>query len=587
MKFPPNKSKRRSRSRGHLEAGDDLTDSSFISPEVDNYDTHNHEAEPAAGASPKRIGAGQAALLLSGAYLLARIIGLVQSTIIGAVLPLSESSAYFAAFRLPDFVNYLIAGGAMSVTFIPIFTELKLNGSKNEAWKFLSNISSLMGTVLAVLIALGIVFADPLVRLMNPGFNVPEKAATLQLTIDMTRVLLPAQLFFYLGGMAVGVLNSHKRFGVSGFTSAVYNLVAILVGVAAWSLFGPIGFAYGILIGAFVGNFAMPVLATLSGPRDERLQIWFAIDWHNPAVRRFFINALPIMLGVSFPVVDQLVVGLFASYLRVEDVTFLTYGNRFMVAPLSILAQAASVAAFPYMATDSAAQNWSALAEFLRTGLRRLMFLAIPMSVLLIVIARPFIGLFVGFGNMSTRNAIDTTAVAFAFYCVGLFAWAGQQFVARGLYALQDTKTPTIIGSILTIFFFFPLCAAAARWGGVLGLALATSVGAAAHFVGILIALESKLKRKPYGVALRSEKILGAILRTLAASLVMGICGLISVRLGGRFFSEDKLGDLMNIVFTSFVSIGAFAAACEVFRIPEWHWMRDKALGRFRRRAAL
>jgi putative peptidoglycan lipid II flippase len=166
--------------------------------------------------------------------------------------------AYTAAFRLPDIINYLVAGGAMSVTFIPIFTQLKhgrqRGDSNDDAWRFFSTVATLMSTALLILIVIGIVWSHELVSRLLPGFTEPEKAQTLSLTVTMTQILLPAQFFFYVGGMIVGVLNAHKRFGASGLTGAVYNGVAILVGLALWYATGqqyPQTFAWGILSARF------------------------------------------------------------------------------------------------------------------------------------------------------------------------------------------------------------------------------------------------------------------------------------------------------------------------------------------------
>jgi putative peptidoglycan lipid II flippase len=567
------------------------------------------------GPAPATIRPLQAAAVLAATFLLARVIGLLQYTIINSLLPRVATDAYYAAFRLPDIINYLVAGGAMSVTFIPIFTELRhvdrqathpedseadksrhpypgghktshhRHSGHEEAWHFFSAVATVMGLVLLVLIAVGVLLADPLVRLTNPGFMEPGKQETLRLAIEMTRIILPAQFFFYLGGMVVGVLNAHKRFGASGMTGAVYNLVAITIGYIAWLFIGETGFAWGILIGAAAGNFLLPVLAARSGPIAERLRFRPSFDWRHPAVRRFFLNALPIMLGVSLPVVDQFVVGFFASYLSTGALTHLQTGNRVMLAPLGIVAQAASVAAFPYLASDSAAQNWDKLSDFLRSGLRRLMFLSLPLSMLLILTAQPIINILFGYGKYDDPAALNATAVAFAFYCVGLFAWAGQQFVARGFYALQDTVTPTIIGSALTIFFFIPLCWAAARWGGVLGLAFATSIGAAAHFCGVLIALDSKLRSRRYNTRLQAERITGALLRTGVACAAMGIAGLFANSFATWFFADDKVGDdkvgdLMRIALVSIVACATFAAVAQLCAIPEWDWLKGKILRR-------
>lgn len=530
----------------------------------------------------------QAAAILAAAVLLARFIGLLQRVVLNGVLPTEANDAYTAAFRLPDIINYLVAGGAMSVTFIPIFTQLKhgrqRDASNEDAWRFFSTVATLMSTALLIFIVLGMVWSHELVSRLLPGFTQPEKAQTLSLTVTMTQILLPAQFFFYVGGMIVGVLNAHKRFGASGLTGAVYNGVAIFVGLVLWYATGqqyPQTFAWGILIGAFCGNFLLPLLAARSGPRDERIRFTPSFNWRQSGVQRFFINALPIMLGVSLPVVDQWVIAYFGSWLHEGSLRNLDTGNRFMLAPLGILAQAASVAAFPYLASNIAAEEWSRFSNFVRSGLRRLLFLALPLSTLLILLAQPIMQFF-AFGEFEADpQAVHETAVAFAFYCVGLFAWAGQQFVARGFYALQDTRTPTIIGSVLTIFFFIPICVLAIRSSQpVLGLALATSVGAAAHFCGVWVALDIRMQQRRYNAPLHSERVLSSLLRTATACLVMGLAGMLGNGFAQRFLGDDRINHFLHIVVVSIVATLAFVVAAQFCRVPEWEWLRDKLLRR-------
>lgn len=547
----------------------------------------------------------QAAVLLSGAFLLSRLSGFAQQVIINALLERDATDAYIAAFALPDVVNYVVAGGAMSVTFIPIFTQLREGQNPRDAWRFFSTIATLMGLVLSALIVLCVIFAAPLTALFSPGLlepNTPQNFAralklalqvqsggfphpprSFELAVEMTRIMLPAQMFFYLGGMIIGVLNAHKRFGASGYTGVLYRTVSILAGVALFVLtHRAVGFAWGILIGAFCGNFLLPLWASLVGPRDERLRFWPSLEWKMPGVRRFFLNALPIMLGVSLPVIDQIVVKFFGSGLYEGALTHLAYGNRFMLVPLGIVAQAASVAAFPFLASDSAAQDWKSFAEFLRNGLRRLMFLTLPLSVSLILIAQPLLSLF-RFGKFNAWD-VHQSSIAFAFYCVGLFAWTGQQLAARGFYALQDTKTPTLIGSGLALAFC-GLCQIVV-WQGwsVAGLAFATSIGATAQFVGVTLALDGRLKQGRYNAPLQLNYVLGTLLRTGAACVLMGLAGLAMDALAWQVLGGGGKGaDLARLLLVSLAAWGAFVAAAKRFRIPEFFWVRDKLLKRARR----
>ncbi len=518
--------------------------------------------------------------MLSAAILLARVLGLAQLTITSWLMPQADTDAYTTAFRITDFVNYLIAGGALSATFIPVFTQFKDNGRQAEAWRFFSAVASIMSLALLAVLGAMYVFAYPLADFATRHAYSPEKLA---LTVQMARIMLPAQACFYLGGLLVGVLNAYKRFGASGMTGAVYNLVAIIVGVALWFVlsrksvaFASVGFAWGILLGAFCGGFLLPLLAVMRGPRAERVRFQFLLSLRAPGIATFFRNSLPIMLGVSFPVVDQIVMPYFTASLPDGTLTQLDRGNRVMVAALAILAQAASVAAFPYLASDSATGKWKSFAEFLRNGLRRLIFIALPASTLLILLAPSIIWVLLRHGKFSAQAA-QHSAIAFAFYCVGMFAWTGQQLVARALYAMQDTKTPTIIGSALTIFFFLPLCAlAASSKNPILALALVTSIGACAHFGCVLVALERKLRQPKYNIALRSERILGTLLRTLVACLAMGSVGLMAKNICDAFLPQNFGAHLLRIVVIPPFAIGAFLWAARRIHIPELDWLMSK-----------
>ena len=525
----------------------------------------------------------RAAALLSLLYFLARFIGLFQGALITALLGPKEADAYGYAFALPDFLNYLVAGGALSLTFIPIFTGLWQKGKEAQAWRFYSALASLMGFVLVALTVVLMVFAPQIIALTKPGLATPGKRATFEMTVAMTRVMLPAQLFFYLGGLFSAVLNTFKRFGASGWTGAVYNAIAMLVAVPMWAAsHNAVSFAYGISVGAFFGSFLLPLWALRSGPRAQKPRFSFRIDLQNIAVRRFFRLAVPIMIGVSFPVVDVWVVQFFTSDMKAGAFSHINNANRLMIAAQGLLGQAAAVAAFPFLAGTVAQGDFRAFAEFLRSGLRRLLFITLPLSVLLILWAEPIVSLLFGWGNFNRPYKIQETAQCFALFCVGLFAWGAQALVARGFYALGDTRTPTIYGSILTLLYI-ALCAVLKQMGfGVAGLALATSIGAAGQFVGLLVLLELRLNRPRFGATLALDRVAGTLVRTFVSCFLMGVAGLFALLLARPLTGESKIAQMLLLVWTGGVALFVFVSAANRFGIPEWLWLRDK----FTRRGA-
>jgi putative peptidoglycan lipid II flippase len=176
---------------------------------------------------------------------------------------------------------------------------------------------------------------------------------------------------------------------------------------------------------------------------------------------------------------------------------------------------------------------------------------------------------------------VHETAVAFAFYCVGLFAWAGQQFVARGFYALQDTRTPTIIGSVLTIFFFIPICLWRYAHHNRTRAGAGHQRGSRGAFLRIWIALDIRMSQRRYNAPLRSERVLSSLLRTATACLVMGLAGMLANRPRAEFPRRRSPQSLCCTSFVvSVVATLAFVVAAQFFRVPEWDWLRDKLLRR-------
>lgn len=514
-------------------------------------------------------------MLLSGLYFLARVTGLVQSTLLFALLPPGAADAYLAAFTLPDYLNYVVASGTLSLSFIPIFTRAWDRGDEESAWKFFSTLACLMGGALVVLTLVLILAARPLVLVLNPGFGAPERVATLELAVAMTRVILPAQLFFYFGGLMIAVLNSFKRFSATGWTGALYNVVAVLVAVPFFlATRDPLVFAWGILVGAFVGNFLLPLAALMLGPHTQRPRFKWSLDLSLSPVRRYFWLTLPIIFSISIATADVWVWRYFASLEGEGALRNINAAYRLMIAAQGLLGQAAAVAAFPFLASRVALGEFSEFAEFLRTGLRRLLFITLGASLPLIVGAMPLARLVYGYGQFDNEAALHETAACFAFFSVGLWAWAAQALVARGFYAMGDTRTPVWTGTLCTLGLAL-LCGLLLPAFGLVGLALATTLGVATYLVVILLLLERKLTRE-HGVSLGLHRIGGTVLRVLMACAVAGVVGLLALRVALPVIAHDRVGDLGLALWTCGWTAGLFLLCAQWFKIPEWKWLRAK-----------
>ena len=197
--------------------------------------------------------------------LLSRILGVLRDAIISSYFGRGpQTDAYNAAFTVPDLLFYLLQSGALSSTVVPILTEFRQQGKDKSADKTVSIVASVIFVFIGLLICVMWINARALTVLLNPGFVADEGTLhRIALAVPLTRVLLPAQMFFFLGGLMMGVLYSRKQFFVPAMGPVIYNAGIIFGGVALSHWLGIHGLVWGAIGGAFLGNFFIPFLAVL------------------------------------------------------------------------------------------------------------------------------------------------------------------------------------------------------------------------------------------------------------------------------------------------------------------------------------
>ena len=198
-----------------------------------------------------------ATLLLMAAVMLSRVIGYVREAYIAWAFGAGRiTDAYVAGFTIPDFLNYVVAGGAASITFISIYTRFMAEKREDEAQKTFSIIITVMTAVLAVGVLLAEVFTPQLLQLVVPKFDAEQMA----LCVHLTRILLPAQIFFYVGGVVSAVLLSKRLFLLPSLGPLLYNVFIILGGLLLGRRYGISSLAYGAVVGALIGPFLINVI---------------------------------------------------------------------------------------------------------------------------------------------------------------------------------------------------------------------------------------------------------------------------------------------------------------------------------------
>jgi len=411
---------------------------------------------------------GRAAAVMMASVLLSRVLGYARDALIayqhGAT---PETDAYFAAFTIPDFLNHLLAGGALSITFIPIFSRYLAEEREEDGLRTFSTIATVMGIAMVFFIVLGEFLAERFIPLIAPGFSPAQIAVAARLT----RIVLPAQIFFYLGGLLMAIQYARKQFFLPALSPLVYNAGVIAGGLIGGRRYGMDGFAWGVVAGAFLGNFALQLYGATRGKFSYSPRF----DLADPALREFIRLSIPIMLGFSLVVVDEWTLRVFGSFLLVGAITWLNNARRLMMVPVGILGHASGVASYPFLAELAAKGKREEMWESLSLALRWVFLVSAGVGAMAFVLSREAILLVYQRGAFRIDDTLPTASALSAF-AIGIPFWCSQAIVARGFFAMKDTWTPTLVGTgawlaALPVYYLLH------QSHGVFGLALASTFG--------------------------------------------------------------------------------------------------------------
>jgi putative peptidoglycan lipid II flippase len=423
-----------------------------------------------------------ATLLLMVAVMLSRIIGYLREAYIawafGAGL---NTDAYVGAFNLPDFLNYILAGGTASITFISIYARYASRGRNKEAQDAFNSTITIMTSVVCLGTVLLEIFTPQLERLIFPKFS-PEQ---LQLCVHLTRILLPGQIFFYAGGIVSAVLYSRRMFLYPALSPILYNVFIIVGGLVGARRFGIESLAYGALVGAFLG----PFLINAIGAAQDGLSYRLNFDWRNSEFREWVRLSIPLMLGVSLVSADDWILRYFASG-GTGDITRLNYAKRLFAVPISILGQAAGQASMPFFARLFGKGKRREFADTVNLSVYRISAASLLSTAWMMPAALPLIDLVYRRGHFSFLDSRET-AIYFFWFALSLALWSGQALYARAFYAAGDTLTPMIASTIIVVASL-PVYSSFFHRFGVTGLAIASDIGILMHTVVLAWLLDRK-----------------------------------------------------------------------------------------------
>jgi len=393
---------------------------------------------------------------------------------------------------------------------VPIFTEELGLRDHEGARRLSSSVFTLFFLILVAIAALGIIFADPLVRLLSPGFGAdPEKLA---LTVRLTRITFPYMVAIGLMAIAMGVLHSKRHFAAPALSPVLFNM-AIITSIFAVAPFldRPV---YALAIGVLAGGFLQFLLQLpfLKGygflPRPS-------FSFLDPAIKRIFLLMGPAALGMGVYQLNIFVTLWFASRLAEGSVSYLFYASRLMELPLGVFGVAVSTAVLPNLSEHAARGDMAGFRGSISYSVRIVNFVIIPATAGLMVLNYPIVETLFGRGHFGAE-AVSGTAYALYFYALGLAPIAVSRVFVSVFYSVKDTTTPVYIGvfslvtnAVLSVLLVGPM--------GHGGLALATSAASAVNFLGLMVVM-----RRRFG-ALGGRAIGASALKALAATVAMAV----------------------------------------------------------------
>lgn len=517
-------------------------------PPVPAASTRTPPPDPARPAPRLGRQIGIASAIWAGSIALSRALGLVREIVLGRTIGAGlDADVYFQAHTLPDFLNYLLAGGALSIVFLPIFSGYLTRGEEQKGWRAFSSVANflLLGGGLA---AVGLAAAArPLAPRLLP--EVPPEA--LDRFAHLVHIMLPAQVFHLVGGLLSATLMARDRHLVPALAPLVYSACVIAGGLMAPEGYATEGFAWGVATGAFLGPFLLPLAAaTRSGLRWRPI-----LELRGPDFRHYLLASLPIMLGQSIVVVDAWIVRYEGARLVPGAIAWLQYARVLTLVPVGLLGMATAVASFPALTRHFARGQTEEAYGLVAAGLRRVIPLAICAQLALMVAGKEMVGLIWGVGSRRfSPEDVQATAQALTILSLGLTAWCAQLVVSRGFYAMGNTWLPVLVGTVL-VPVCYPLYRALRMTHGVQGLALASALSLSLYAVALALLLRRIVRRR--APEARLPGVWGLLLRCVVIAAGVYLLGSWLRPVVDRWWPSD---DLLSLVVRLVLLAGAACA---------------------------
>jgi putative peptidoglycan lipid II flippase len=513
--------------------------------------------------------------LISVATMASRVLGVAREMVLSAFFGASggvEMDAFNVAFRVPNLVRDLFAEGAMTAAFVPTFTRTLTTRGPDAAWRLGSLVINALLLVTGVLVVLGMIFAYPITHAIAPGFaDIPGK---LELTTQLTRIMLPFLTTVAAAVAIMGMLNSLRRFFIPALAPAMFNVATIVCAFLLVPVMPHVGqpAIAAIAIGTLLGGLGQIVLQWPS-LRREGFRYRPIIDFRDPDLREVLRLMVPGTVGLAAVQINVFVNTYLATSQEQGAVSWLTYAFRLMYLPIGLFGVAIATAALPEIARRASDNDMRGMRQTVATALRMMLMLNVPATIGLIALAQPIVALLLERGRFTPHDTA-ATAAALMFYAPGLLGYSTVKIASPSFYSLRDARTPVTV-SVIAVLANLTINLLLVRVMGYRGLALGTAL-AAIFNAGLLLWL---LRRRLGG--LEGRRVTVALIKITVASAAMGAAAQLTSRsLATLIPGHNSISRGTQLGGAIAVGIVVLVAAARVLRLAEF----DEAFGRVLRR---
>ncbi|MFA9262111.1 MAG: murein biosynthesis integral membrane protein MurJ [Undibacterium sp.] len=512
---------------------------------------------------------GGAAFVIALAGIVSRLLGFVRDRLLASSFGAGDLlDAYYAAFRLPDLIYGLLVLGALSAAFIPVFTELIAHEERERAWRLVHGALQWLVIFLGGAALIGVVFASEIATLIAPGFS-PEKQALVAL---FTRIMLLSPIFLSISAVVGGVLVSFKQFLAYSFAPVFYNLGIIIGIIFLFPMVGPIGLAWGVVLGAALHMFVQFPAFRRAGYHWQSLSL--LVTWRDTALRKVIRLMIPRSLAMAVSQLSLVIVTIFASTLASGSLAAFTLAINIQSIPLGLFGIAFSLASFPVLSTLAAKKEYDEFFKVFSQTAKRILYFVLPLSLLLIIFRAEIVRVVLGTGAFNWEDTILTFTVL-GWLSVSLFAQSLIPLFVRAFFALQDTRTPLFAALVAEGIHLSSIPFLLPRFD-IAGIAMAFTLGSIANIVILYVALRHRIDTwHDRDILMGALKILMvSIAAALVAQYSKTIFALTIDRLDTFIEVAAKLGVGTVIGAATYLLASAFFKLPEYAQVKRFIWCR-------------